>query len=309
MTNRLDTPAPIVLFVYCRPEHTRRTVQSLLRNPLSSLSDLIIYSDGPRQPELQPRVEAVRQYCRTLQGFRSVILHEQPRNRGLASSIIGGVTETLQRYDQIIVLEDDLEVAPGFLQYMNDGLQMYRLDQSVASIHGYCYPVPERLPETFFLRGADCWGWATWGRAWQLFQPDGRLLLQQLQKSAQTKVFDLDGTCNFTQMLIDQIAGHNDSWAIRWHAACFLADRLTLYPGKSLVTNTGVDGSGTHCGADQWLANATGSLNPGVSVTRLELHEDVMARAAISRYLAKAGRQNASKSNVFLRLWNRIRRL
>jgi len=110
-------------------------------------------------------------------------------------------------------------------------------------------------------------------------------------------------------MLIDQIAGHNDSWAIRWHAACFLADRLTLYPGKSLVTNTGVDGSGTHCGADQWLANATGSLNPGVSVTRLELHEDVMARAAISRYLAKAGRQNASKSNVFLRLWNRIRRL
>lgn len=153
MTMSHNTPAPIVLFVYCRPEHTRRTVESLLRNPLASQSDLIIYSDGPRRPELQPQVDAVRHYCRGLQGFRSVILHEQPDNRGLANSIIGGVTETLQRYEHVIVLEDDLEVATGFLQYMNDGLRTYRLDQAVASIHGYCYPVSEQLPETFFSAG------------------------------------------------------------------------------------------------------------------------------------------------------------
>jgi len=109
----------------------------------------------------------------------------------------------------------------------------------VGSIHGYWYPVDRQVPETFFLRGASCWGWATWSRAWQLFEGDGRQLLAELERQGLTHRFDLDGAMAYTRMLKDQIAGKNNSWAIRWHAAMFLAGRLQLSPGTSLVRNTG----------------------------------------------------------------------
>ncbi len=276
--------APVLLFVYCRPEHTRRTVESLLANSESAGSDLIICSDAPRTPAVAPRVQQVRDYCRSLQGFASVRLIESETNLGLAGSIIRGVSKALEQYERVIVLEDDLVLSPYFLKFMNDGLNTYCDDEHVASIHGYCYPVRDSLPETFFLRGADCWGWATWRRSWQLFQPDGTLLLQELESRNLEQHFDLGGAMAFTQMLRDQIAGLNDSWAVRWHAACFLAERLTLYPGVSLVSNAGLDGSGVHCRAEEKLA-ADVSLQP-VKVVRQAIREDRTARARIARHLA-----------------------
>jgi hypothetical protein len=274
--------AAIVLFVYCRLQHTRSTIQSLQQNPECAESDLIIYSDAARTEAVLPQVQQVRDYCRGLQGFKSVRVIERERNLGLAKSIIGGVTETLEQYPQVIVLEDDLVLSPHFLRYMNDGLKTYQDDELVASIHGYCYPVRQPLPATFFLRGADCWGWAVWRRSWQLFQADGTILLQQLQAQNLTREFDLGGAMGFTQMLRDQIAGRNDSWAVRWHASCFLAGRLTLYPGKSLVSNVGLDGSGEHCGPDESLTSAV-SARP-VVVQRQMLCEDKMARSLIASH-------------------------
>ena len=256
--------APIVLFAYARPAHTRRTVESLLENPLAARSDLVVYSDGPRTPDARDAVEAVREYLATLRGFHSVTLRPRKENRGLARSVITGVTEVLDAHDRAVVLEDDLVLSPHFLAYMNEALDRFADDERVASVHGYVYPVGRPLPEAFFLRGADCWGWATWRRAWRLFDPDGRHLLDELQRRDLVRSFDFDGARPYSRMLEDQVQGRKDSWAIRWHASAFLAGKLTLYPGRTLVQNIGTDGTGTH-GED------TSALSSALSETPIDL--------------------------------------
>lgn len=238
---------PIVLFTYARVEHTLLTIQALLRNPKISDHDLIIFSDAAKTPDKQAAVNDVRNYLSTVTGFRSVTIHKRVKNLGLANSIINGVTQILAEYERIIVLEDDIVTSPHFLGYMNDALERFRNDERVASIHGYVYPVQQFLPEAFFLAGADCWGWATWRRGWQLFNPDGKALLDELKHRDLIKSFNMNGTFPFSEMLENQVKGLNDSWAIRWHASAFLAGKLTLYPGRSLVLNIGNDRSGTHC--------------------------------------------------------------
>ena len=239
--------SPITLFVYNRPEHTRRTVEALKQNKLAKESNLIIFSDAPRSQAQAEKVCEVRAYIRQIDGFNSVTVIERETNFGLARSIIDGVTSVVNQHGRVIVLEDDLVTSPYFLQYMNDGLMVYEDNDDVASIHGYVYPI-DSLPETFFMRGADCWGWATWKNKWAMFEPNGAKLLDELKRKKLTKRFDFNGTYGFTQMLVDQIAGNNDSWAIRWHASAFLKNKYTLYPGKSLVLNIGNDGSGEHSG-------------------------------------------------------------
>jgi hypothetical protein len=273
------------MFVYARPQHTRLALDSLRANALAAQTDLIVFSDAARSPDKQAAVNAVRMLLQTIKGFRSVKIVERPTNLGLAGSIMQGVGEVLARYGRIIVVEDDLIVSPHFLQFMNDGLDIYADEQRVASIHGYCYPTGRTLPETFFLRGADCWGWATWSRAWTHFEPDGRKLRDGLRARRLESEFDFDGAYPYFRMLEDQIAGRNDSWAIRWHASCFLDDLLTLYPGRSLVHNIGNDGSGTHSGVTasyaQCLATARVPVEPQPAVPSAD------ARRAFADYLSR----------------------
>ncbi|MDP8568089.1 glycosyltransferase family 2 protein [Methylophilus aquaticus] len=237
--------APIALFVYNRLLHTQNTVQALKSNPLSSETNLIIFSDGPRSSEQSKKVESVRSFIKSIDGFKSIKIVERDCNYGLANSIIDGVTKVCSEFGKVIVLEDDIVTSNYFLTYMNDALNHYKNNKKVASIHGYIYPT-QGLPETFFLRGADCWGWATWNEKWELFNSDGAQLLDGLKKQKLLKRFDFNGSYPYSRMLEDQIAGKNDSWAIRWHASAFLNNLYTLYPGKSLVENIGNDGSGTH---------------------------------------------------------------
>jgi len=276
--------APIIVFAYKRLDHLRRAIESLRSNPEAAQSALVIACDGPKREEDKALCAAVQEYAHAVRdGFQSVDVWVAPRNRGLATSLTSGVTAMLERYERVIVVEDDLEVAPHFLRFMNDGLDCYANDDRVASIHGYCYPVPDALPETFFLRGADCWGWATWRRAWQHFRADGKQLRDELLRQGLRRRFDLDGGYPFFRMLQDQIAGKNDSWAIRWHASCFLDGMLTLYPGRSLVHNTGFDDSGTHC-APTTIYDTTLSQKP-VQINRLPLEESELARQAFAGYL------------------------
>ena len=273
--------APIALFTYNRPEHTRRTVESLARNQHADQSALIIFADGPKSAKDLSKVNAVRNYLRSVSGFRSVEIVHRSHNRGLAQSIISGVTEICRQYGRVIVLEDDLVTSPFFLHYMNEALRLYENTPDVISIHGYVYPVRERLPETFFVKGTGCLGWATWQRGWELFDSDGSSLLAQLETRGLTREFDYDGTYPFTAILRDQIAGKNDSWAIRWYASAFLCDRLTLYPGRSLVSHIGNDGSGTHCRAGAEY-DVTLTVKP-INVDKLHPHVDIEARAALER--------------------------
>ncbi len=278
--------APIALFAYKRPWHLRETVEALRRNQLASQSDLHIFCDGSKDASAEVSVRQVRDYVRRIAGFKSVTIHERTENAGLARSIVSGVTTLCEAAGRVIVLEDDLVTSRWFLDYMNRALVLYENDQRVAAIHGYCYPVGGVLPDTFFIRGADCWGWATWGRAWRQFEPDGGKLLQELIARGLQDSFDLGGAYGYTQMLRDQISGKNDSWAIRWHASCFLKDLLTLYPGRSLVQNIGMDDSGTHCGNAEGFATTVADHR--VPIERITLGESLEANRAFARFLRRS---------------------
>ena len=268
--------APIVVFTYNRPEHTLRTVDALLNNPLANDSDIIIYSDSARTTNHQNAVNEVRNYLSTITGFRSIKVIHRDKNLGLAESIIQGVTEVLQESEKVIVLEDDMVVAPYFLEYMNEALDQFVDDDRVISVHGYVFPVDIKLPEAFFIQGADCWGWATWRRGWEIFEPNGQFLLDELMRRHLIQEFDYNGAYPFSNMLKDQVKGANDSWAIRWHASAFLAGKLTLYPGRSLVHNSGNDGSGTHCGTSD-------SMDIKLSETKINLNNIAVESSRIGR--------------------------
>ena len=288
---------PIALFTYCRPDHTRRTAESLARNQLAKDSDLLIYSDAPRTPAKRAAVDEVRSYLKTITGFRSVTVKHRFENHGLAKSIIEGVTEILEQSERIIVLEDDMLTSPHFLTYMNEALERYAEDERVISIHGYVYPVGQPLPESFFLPGADCWGWGTWRRGWKHFNPDGQHLLDELRRRKLSRAFDFNGAYPYSAMLEDQIAGRNDSWAIRWYASAFLADKLTLYPGRSLVHNIGNDASGTHCGATSRM-DTLPSESP-IDLANIAVEPSPEGWQAVERFL----RRGQSKRHWRVRDW------
>lgn len=246
----LNTPAPIVLFAYNRPTHTRKTVEALRKNDLAGDSDLIIFADGPRLDADRPAVREVRAYLRTITGFNSVRITERERNIGLAHSVISGVTEIANRYGKVIVLEDDIVTARFFLKYMNDALNRYELESRVMHISGYMFPLKQidGLPETFFYRGTSCWGWGTWKRAWDSFEPDAPKLMKEIDRRNARYQFNVLGSLDYHGMLKAHADGKLDSWAVRWYASVFLKNGLCLHPSRSLARNIGHDRTGTHCG-------------------------------------------------------------
>jgi putative methyltransferase (TIGR04325 family) len=256
--------APILIFVYKRLWHTQKTIESLLKNEEARYSDVYIYSDGPKFESDQAKVLEVREYIKKVEGFANLKIIEREKNLGLSKSIISGVSEVLSQKKEIIVLEDDMLVSKYFLSYMNQALKLYEDESKVACIHAWNYPLKGDLPQTFFLRGADCWGWATWERAWKIFNSDGSELLNKIKEQKLEYEFDRKGAYPYTQMLEDQIQGKNDSWAIRWHASAFLADMYCLLPGRSLLQNIGLDGSGTHSGTNE-------SLSPILNENKVDL--------------------------------------
>lgn len=292
------SPAPIALFAYKRPQHLRRTVEALRQNVLARESELYLFSDAPANAAAAADVAAVRAYARGITGFGAVTLVEREANLGLARSVIAGVGQLCASHGRVVVIEDDLVTSPHFLRFMNDGLDLYADDERVASIHGYQYPVAGSLPETFFLRGTDCWGWATWRRAWDLFEPDGRALLRELEARKLTREFDFDGSYPYTRMLKAQIDGRNDSWAIRWYASAFLREKFTLYPGRSLVLNIGLDDSGTHCSANDAFAGELAA--DAVAVRPIAVVEDAAARRQVAAF------QRASRALTPARIGNKL---
>ena len=278
--------APILLFVYNRPSHTRRCIESLLKNSLASESHLFIYADGAKDESQQEAVNEVRSYIRSIQGFKQVTLIERNENWGLARNIIDGVTTQVNRYGKVIVLEDDLIVAPYFLQFMNDALETYKDEPKVGHIQACDFTQDPTLPETFLIKWTGSWGWGTWDRAWKHFNPNGKELLKKLEERKLTYTFDFNGKYGFTRMLRRQIEGKNNSWAIRWNASLFLEDILSLNVGRSLVQNEGFDGTGTNCGGGG-LYSSNLHLNK-LNVIRINpIEENQEARKAFMRYYGR----------------------
>lgn len=240
--------APIALFVYNRLEHTRLTIDALLRNSQASQSELFVFSDAAKTSIHEPAVAQVREYIQTISGFKRVSIIERDENWGLAKSIIDGVTKLCNEYGRAIVLEDDLVVSPHFLDFMNTSLLKYADEDRVMQIAGYMFPVELNTSEqALFLPLTSSWGWATWQRAWQHFDEEGTGFLRLQNDASMRRAFDLEGKYSFYKMLRSQQQGDVDSWAIRWYLTVFIFKGLVLYPKKSLIENKGFDGTGVNC--------------------------------------------------------------
>lgn len=288
--------APIVLFVYNRPEHTRKTIKALLRNELASSSELFVFSDGPKNNESISKIEEVRNFIEKVKGFKELHLVKREKNLGLAASVIQGITEVLNNYERVIVLEDDLVTSPSFLSYMNKALDLYEEENKVISVHGYIYPIKLNTSnKTVFLKGADCWGWGTWKRGWELFENDGQKLLIQLKDLNLIKEFNFNNSFPFLQMLEGQIKGSNNSWAIRWYASAFLKNKYTLYPTQSLVKNIGLDSSGTHSGDDTHYSISKISQEKFEQLEKIDVVENEQVRIAFEDFFRKSAEEELKK--------------
>lgn len=237
--------APILLFVYNRIDCLEKSIGSVKKAFLADESELIIYADCARNEEDEKKVALVREYVKKINGFKNITIFEQSQNLGLAKSIILGVTETLNKYDKVIVLEDDIIVSPYFLKYMNSALDLYENSDTVVNINAYIPDSPLRFKENFMVSYISSLGWATWRRGWELFEENGEKLLEIIQKEKREKEFNLGW--RFTQMLKDQIAGKNNSWAIRWNASVFVNNKTSYTVNSSIVKHIGNGEDATHC--------------------------------------------------------------
>jgi hypothetical protein len=243
----MKSVSPIALFVYNRPQHVRRTVAALAKNLGAPDAVLHIYSDAAKSEADITSVNEVRNFIRQITGFKQVIFVERAENFGLAKSIIDGVTDLCTRYGRVIVLEDDLETSPYFLNFMNEALNYYENTPEVMHVSGCRFPVePFGMENTFFLHVPLCWGWATWERAWTLFEKD--ISIMQRFDSEMIKRFDFDNTYRYWKQLELNKSGIINTWFVFWYANLFLCNGLSLFPSQSLVRNIGFDGSGVHGG-------------------------------------------------------------
>jgi len=239
--------APVVIFAYRRPNHLRNLLTSLMRCEGFDRTPVIVYCDGARNEDETELVMATRDVAKTMLGDRATY-HFGDTHLGLSHSVIMGVSQTVERFGRAIVLEDDLEVNPGFLSFMNEALDRYAHDKNVFQISGYMVEVPElsHTAHALFLPFTVSWGWATWKRAWDQFDPQASGWEALHTDKNLRRKFNLDGTYDYATMLIRQMQGLRDSWAIRWYWTVFKCNGLILFPPVSLVTNAGFDGSGTH---------------------------------------------------------------
>jgi hypothetical protein len=244
--------APVVLFVYNRPRHAEETLKALAENELAKDTVLYIYADGPKKEAselLLERINETRELVKRQQGFKEVHIIEADSNKGLATSVIEGVTQIVSKYGKVIVLEDDLITSKGFLKYMNDALARYDNAESVMQVSGHCFPLEagDEKHSAFFIPFCTSWGWATWKRSWDQFDPGVKDYELLKSDKLLADKFNLDGSFNYSSMLINQMETKTiDSWAIRWWWTIFRKNGLTLFPDKSLVENIGFGGDGTH---------------------------------------------------------------
>lgn len=297
--------APIILFVFNRSKHTRQTLKALEASNLAAESELFIYADGPKHANHIEAVNQVRAVISEPWHFKKVTIIEREKNLGLAANVIDGVTTVINQYGKAIVLEDDLLISKFGLEYFNDALNRYQEEEKVMEISGYMYPVKDadKLEDTFLFRVANSWGWATWKRAWDHFNPNIEELTQNFSKD-DIKRFSIDHSENFWKQVQQFKAGKINSWAIRWYLSIFNQNGLALYPRESMIQNIGTDGSGTHSDADQVYQVAL--ANSKVEYFPSKIEENSTAYEAIKYfYKHRKGTLIDRAIRYTLKIWNK----
>jgi len=293
--------APIVLFVYNRPDHTKQTVEALQKNELANESELFIYSDAPKNEIAQVKVNEVREYIKNIDGFKKVTVIKREKNWGLANSIIDGVTKIVNEYGKIIVLEDDLVTSPYFLKFMNEALEFYKDEKKVWHVSGWNYPIDTKeLDDVFLWRLMNCWGWATWADRWEHYEKDVDKTINEFSKE-DIKRFNIDGQEDFFGQVIGNYEKKINTWAIFWYATIFKQNGLCLNPSQTFVENIGHDGSGVHCGESCSFSSSL-SLNNNVNFHTM-IEENSIAVERIQMFY------QSQKKSLMVRTINKLARI
>jgi hypothetical protein len=299
---------PVAVFLYNRPAHARLLLESLSRCRRLDECLLRIYCDGAKGAEHSAAVTATRDVAREWATRLNAELIERETNLGLARSIVSGVSELCDSYGRVIVVEDDFSLNASFLDYMLSALDRYADEANVYQVSGYMYPVQHApKPDAFFLPVTTTWGWATWSRAWQIFDWDAADAEERLRDPEVRRRFDLNDAYPYAEMLERKLRGEIDSWGILFWWAVFKANGLVLHPRKSLVWNGGFDESGTHCGDQAWSTHALAEIADESWATKSfqfpeQVAVDELAFGKVVRFL----RSEQSKGSFFERLRRRI---
>ncbi len=285
----MNQKAPILLFTYKRLDALKKTIAALNQDELSKQSNLFIFSDGPKHKKDIEKVGEVRNFLKDISGFKHIYIEESKTNRGLANSVISGVSEVMKLYDRVIVLEDDLITTSNFLTFMNAALSAYEEEQKVFSISGYSMNLNKnnkKTNETYFLNRGWSWGWATWRNRWTNVDWEMKDYAQFKKDKKEKAAFALGGS-DLNKMLRKQMNGKLDSWAIRWFYHQYKVSGLTLYPVCSKVYNNGFDKLATH---------TTGSNSRYIPLLDEELSSEIIfpKSVALSQEYQKAFLNNMS---------------
>ena len=293
--------APIVLFVYNRLDYTKKTIEALQANQLASESILFIYSDAAKDENDAHRVSQVREYIKTIDGFKSVIISKRENNWGLADSIIDGVSKVVEKYGKIIVLEDDLVTSPSFLKFTNEALDFYEDHKKVWHISGWNYPIETtRLEDVFLWRCMSCWGWATWSDRWEYFEKNIDKTVKDFSRK-QIKYFNLDNYENYWSQIIANKENKINTWAVFWYATIIKHKGLCLNPAHSFVINIGNDGSGEHRDSNNTFLTTLSKTNKFNFTS--DFQENLIAVDLIKKFY------KSIKTPLLMRITNKFKRM
>lgn len=248
--------APVIIFVYNRADHFKRTFEALSKCVEAKHTPLYIFSDGSPNEENDARVNEVRVLIHNAakeNAFLSVNVVESETNKGLAKSIISGVTRVINEYGKVIVIEDDCVCSPYFLKFMNACLEKFENDKSIGSIAGFTpiFKFPENYDKDIFLAYRSCsWGWASWADRWENVDWEMKNAQRFITDAKLRKKLNRNGSDRFLRYY-RQSKGIGNSWSIRFGADHVLKDYRVVYPTRSYIDNIGADGSGVHTAANE----------------------------------------------------------
>lgn len=245
----MDNTAPIIIFVYNRVDHVQQTVTALLQNIGAEKSEVFFFSDAPKNDSAVDAVQTVRRYLYTILGFKKITIIEREENYGLAKNIIEGVTDVINQYGRVIVLEDDLTSSTNFLCYMNSALNYYENRNDIFAISGYSGALKSLQfydKDTYLAYRPSSWGWATWKNQWENIDWAVTDFDDFINNKESISLFNRGGI-DMTRMLKHYMQGKNNSWAIRWSYAMYKQEKYCIYPKISKIQNIGFGKDATHC--------------------------------------------------------------
>lgn len=243
------TAAPIVLFTFNRAESVKKSLSSLLQCTMAADSELLVFSDAPRNDSDIEKVNEVRKYLKALTGFKKVTVNERMANLGVDYNIINGLKEICEQYEKFIVIEDDLIFSENFLLFINQGLEHFQNYPSVVNISGFSYVsnIPDGYKyDSYFTRRSWTWGWGGWGSKMKNIDWEVKDFDTFINNPSEQNLLKKTGGSDLPKMLRDTMEGRMRTWDVRFFYYQFKHSLLTIYPVSSKTVNIGFTKEGSH---------------------------------------------------------------